>query len=405
GVSHEGRVAGAFWAGMGYSDDDGASWAESSLWGVGGQYDAIDVAIGVDGRVYAAFGEVGVGGLQVAVSEDGGRSYAEPYSFGEYRGVINKRIFALPGGADPGVGVVVVVQADGTVWRSDDGAGSFRLVGAAPVEQVEFHQDSVVGPDGRLYVSVNRIGTTPEWVYRTAGPAVGPVVAVEAEPVGVPPGDPVVVGPEGGSFSFAVQLANETTVPLAVEAWSAVEGPVVREPVAGPAAVSLAPLSPSSGWSRVVRQSVPASAPPGTYVYTVRAGDLSAGEVLAEASFEIVKEAGSPLGADDGAGWTAEGWDDGAAAGDAPGSVVSLSVSPNPSRGAAAVSLTLSEAADAEVAVYDVLGRRVVVLHEGTLAAGRHAFGLGGARLGPGVYVVRVTTGSAAAAATVTVFR
>ncbi|MDX1421466.1 MAG: sialidase family protein, partial [Rubricoccaceae bacterium] len=33
GVAHEGRVAGAFWAGMGYSDDDGASWAESSLWG------------------------------------------------------------------------------------------------------------------------------------------------------------------------------------------------------------------------------------------------------------------------------------------------------------------------------------------------------------------------------------
>ncbi|MDX1421110.1 MAG: T9SS type A sorting domain-containing protein, partial [Rubricoccaceae bacterium] len=185
---------------------------------------------------------------------------------------------------------------------------------------------------------------------------------------------------------------NETTVPLSVEAWGAVEGPVVREPVAGPVGVSLAPLSPSSGWSRVVRQGVPASAPPGTYVYTVRAGNLGAGEVLSEASFEIVKEAGSPVGADGGASWTAEGWDDGAAAGvGSPG--VSISISPNPSRGGATATVTLAEASEVTVSVYDVLGRRVAVLHEGPLGAGAHAFGLDLRGLPPGVYVVRVEAG------------
>ena len=41
-------------------------------------------------------------------------------------------------------------------------------------------------------------------------------------------------------------------------------------------------------------------------------------------------------------------------------------------------------------AVYDVLGRRVALLHEGMLGAGRHAFGLDGGALPAGVYVVRV---------------
>ncbi|MDX1420365.1 MAG: T9SS type A sorting domain-containing protein, partial [Rubricoccaceae bacterium] len=264
--------------------------------------------------------------------------------------------------------------------------------------------DVVVGPDGRLYVSAVGSGADPEWVYRSVGPAVGPVVAVTAEAVGVPPGDPVVVGPEGGSFSFRVQLSNETTVPLSVEAWGAVEGPVSREPVAGPAGVSLAPLSPSSGWSRVVRQGVPAGAPPGTYVYTVRVGKLGV-EVIGEASFEIVKEAGAPLGTSEGGNWSADGWDRGEAGEALAASDVQLSVSPNPSRGGATATVTLAAASEATVSVYDVLGRRVAVLHEGPLRMGPHAFGLDAHALPPGVYVVRASTASSVAAWTVTLLR
>ena len=73
-----------------------------------------------------------------------------------------------------------------------------------------------------------------------------------------------------------------------------------------------------------------------------------------------------------------------------PGAVaLALEAYPNPLAGSGTVRLRLPEAASAEVAVYDVLGRRVAVLHDGTLAAGDHAFGTPSGRLTPGVYVVQ----------------
>src|SRR5690606_352449 len=72
---------------------------------------------------------------------------------------------------------------------------------------------------------------------------------------------------------------------------------------------------------------------------------------------------------------------------------IGLEVHPNPSQGTARLVLTLPEAAEASVTVYDVLGRRVAALHEGPLEAGRHAFRLDGAALPSGVYLVRATLG------------
>ncbi len=72
---------------------------------------------------------------------------------------------------------------------------------------------------------------------------------------------------------------------------------------------------------------------------------------------------------------------------------VSLSAYPNPSAGAATVVLTLDAASDVGVAVYDVLGREVGVLHEGWLAPGKHEFALDGAGLPSGLYLVRAEVG------------
>ena len=70
-----------------------------------------------------------------------------------------------------------------------------------------------------------------------------------------------------------------------------------------------------------------------------------------------------------------------------------LSVYPNPTRGAATVVLTLEASAEVEVAVYDVLGRRVAVLAEGLLEAGAHRFAFDSAGLPAGLYLVRVEGG------------
>ena len=74
-----------------------------------------------------------------------------------------------------------------------------------------------------------------------------------------------------------------------------------------------------------------------------------------------------------------------------PTAVLGLDAWPNPARGGASVTLTLGEPAEARVAVYDALGRRVALLHDGA-AAGTLTVRTGA--LAPGVYVVRATAGA-----------
>lgn len=88
----------------------------------------------------------------------------------------------------------------------------------------------------------------------------------------------------------------------------------------------------------------------------------------------------------------------------APGATT-LEVYPNPSAGRATAALALAETADVRVVVYDVLGRRVAVLHEGRLAAGAHRFGLDARALPAGIYVVRAESNTFTAARRVTVLR
>jgi len=79
-------------------------------------------------------------------------------------------------------------------------------------------------------------------------------------------------------------------------------------------------------------------------------------------------------------------------AGAGRGRVASLSAPwPNPSRGAVSLTLGLPASGAVTVAVYDVLGRRVLVAHEGVLGAGEHALSVDVSSLAPGAYVVRAS--------------
>ncbi len=76
----------------------------------------------------------------------------------------------------------------------------------------------------------------------------------------------------------------------------------------------------------------------------------------------------------------------------AEASGVAVRAFPNPGAAAVTVEVTTPEAGDVGVAIHDVLGREVTVLHRGPLAAGTRAFALDASALSPGVYVVRVVT-------------
>ena len=76
-----------------------------------------------------------------------------------------------------------------------------------------------------------------------------------------------------------------------------------------------------------------------------------------------------------------------------------------PTRGASVVRLALVEGADVSVVVYDALGRRMAVLHDGLLGAGTHALRLDATGLPPGVYVVFATSAMGVATQRLTVVR
>ena len=68
--------------------------------------------------------------------------------------------------------------------------------------------------------------------------------------------------------------------------------------------------------------------------------------------------------------------------------------SPNPTSGATALRYDVAAAGPVRLAVTDVLGREVAVLADGNAAAGRHEATLDAGRLAPGVYAVRLETGT-----------
>ena len=86
----------------------------------------------------------------------------------------------------------------------------------------------------------------------------------------------------------------------------------------------------------------------------------------------------------------------------APAAVAVGAPFPNPAARRAAVPVMVPVALPApayvHAAAYDALGRRVAVLQDGPLPAGRTALALDGAALPPGAYVIRVRAGGATAA-------
>ena len=81
---------------------------------------------------------------------------------------------------------------------------------------------------------------------------------------------------------------------------------------------------------------------------------------------------------------------------------LTLGVRPNPSPSRVGVTLTLALPVAVRVAVYDALGRRVAVLHDGPLGAGTHALAWDGTGRAAGLYAIRATAGAATVSHTVT---
>ena len=90
---------------------------------------------------------------------------------------------------------------------------------------------------------------------------------------------------------------------------------------------------------------------------------------------------------------------------EAPRSASVLLAGPNPLRSRTSLAVSLPESQTVEASLYDVLGRRVAVLHTGALPAGVSRIDVDASALPAGVYVARVTGAGVTEALTLTVVR
>ncbi|MCB2211073.1 T9SS type A sorting domain-containing protein [bacterium] len=136
--------------------------------------------------------------------------------------------------------------------------------------------------------------------------------------------------------------------------------------------------------------SVPAMAPAGVYTFEGRVG-MNANLYIAD-TFEFTKSAGGVESGDMVDVWAAsEVAFNGAAA-----ATVELPVKyemgqawPNPFNPTCAVDVSLPEASELTVSVFNVMGQRVATLASGITPAGAHSFSFDGSQLSSGIYFIR----------------
>ncbi|GIV57840.1 MAG: hypothetical protein KatS3mg042_0753 [Rhodothermaceae bacterium] len=104
--------------------------------------------------------------------------------------------------------------------------------------------------------------------------------------VATPEQVPLVIPPEGTTFSYTVSLTNHTGTTRDVDFWTHITGPDGISLVRGPVPVSLAP---GASLSKTLSQKVPASAPAGIYTLTAKTGTFPIAEQTD--TFTFTKEA------------------------------------------------------------------------------------------------------------------
>jgi photosystem II stability/assembly factor-like uncharacterized protein len=352
------------------SEDRGLTWTRTDL-----GFDTrglSDIHIDPAGRLFASpdlcFGDT-CAPSGVYRSLDGGQTWA-PTALVFPGSYTSGRVYDGPGGA------LWALFSTRALYRSLDGGGSWEPRGPAPHSKT-----FTVGPDGTLWVGsdqgqVSVARSTDGGASWTT--ALGPSPGLRTGAIAVAADGSVVVGAQGLGYRSADGGQTWPTIDFGFEQpW--VELDVLRLSPDG----SL--FAGADGGAPVLRS------PDDGQTW----GPVADGLPEAEPAVDLA------VGAD-GVLWTALGAgglyrtaaSTFVAAAPAPGAEsLALTLAPNPARADASVTLTLGATTDLVVSVYDALGRRVAVLHEGPAPSGAHTVRLGAEALPPGVYVVRATSG------------
>ncbi len=190
-----------------------------------------------------------------------------------------------------------------------------------------------------------------------------------------------------GSFRYDLDIFNGTGMDYVTDLWIDVELPNgamiegIREihdiVIAADACINLNPV-----------QLLPGNAPIGEYTYYVRMGEMGF-DVVNESvfNFTVLTTAAQQAGE-----WTVTGFDapeTAIATASMPNEFAITSVYPNPFNPTTTIDIRLPEAADLNVAVFNVMGQQVAELANDRFAAGSFNLSFDGSDLSSGVYFIR----------------
>ncbi len=203
-----------------------------------------------------------------------------------------------------------------------------------------------------------------------------------------PTNPPIQIPSGGGNFLFQGIVGNTINTPLDFDVWTEVVLP--NGNTYGPLIMRSDLILPGGGTIlRQVTQSIPGTAPAGTYHYRGHIGNYPA-FIDDSDEFSFVKLPGDNYEINN-FGWNAQGWDDEIETVSKPLEYSLLSASPNPFNQRSLVSFTLQREGYIELSVYDIAGREMVVLTEGFYPAGGHQAIWDASGVSSGVYFARLT--------------
>ena len=201
---------------------------------------------------------------------------------------------------------------------------------------------------------------------------------------------PIQIPAGGGSFEFTVEIINNETAPITIDAWTD-----VTLPNGGYYPILTRPnltLGPGGSIFRTLLQNVPATAPVGNYAYNGYLGSHP-NVVFTEDNFPFEKlAAGDGFNPDN--TWNLYGWDGDYSLAQLPTEFDLKSAFPNPFNPQTTLRYDLPREANASMIIYDIQGRVVNELVKGWHQAGSYEVTFDAQGLASGVYFVRYNAGT-----------
>ncbi len=203
-----------------------------------------------------------------------------------------------------------------------------------------------------------------------------------------PANPPIIISSNGGSFTYDVELLNNTPRNILCDVWNYVRMPNgqlyrlgLRENIV---------LTAWSGITRTLHQDVPGTAPPGEYNLIASAGDFGVNAAASD-SF-IISKLWEIDNSDIISGWDKERLCEKSECGDIK-DIRDIILSPNPFNAVVTISMILNTAKEVELLVYDI-GGKVIATRRLGYCSGSHTFSFDGRELSSGIYFIRITAGN-----------